>query len=167
MILVLEQWLDIVSDQIVSVGNGHHPITLVNPQIVNGGQTAAVIFNVGFETLASLEGGTVPIKIIQTSDPAFIERIALASNTQSRILGRDLRANDHIQTRLSATVADLGYFYRRKRGERRPSQFDKEIDALRAGQLVLRTSMESRPRAKLTPTTSSEIFIALLSIPTS
>ncbi|TPJ42556.1 hypothetical protein FJ434_02190 [Mesorhizobium sp. B2-5-13] len=52
----------------------------------------------------------------------FIERVALASNTQSRILNRDLRANDNIQRQLVECLRPHNYFYVRKRGENAPRQ---------------------------------------------
>ncbi|QRM31343.1 AIPR family protein [Microvirga sp. VF16] len=156
----LNNGLTIVCDQVIAVENGCHPLTLVNPQIVNGGQTAHVVHHVGAETLIALNEGSLPIKIIQTSDTDFIERVALASNTQSRIFGRDLRANDHIQTRLASSISDHGYFYRRKRGEKGPFGL-KIIDALRAGQLILAFICAEPTKSK---TNSNDIFGDLYSL---
>jgi len=126
----LNNGLTIVCDQIMPVANGCHPLTLVNPQIVNGGQTAHVLHSVGSDTLMQRGKGS---KLIETNNAEFTERIGLASNTQSRILGRDLRANDHVQTRLAEIILSHGYFYRRKRGERSPLPTARTIDAARAG----------------------------------
>jgi hypothetical protein len=150
----LNNGLTIVCDQVIAIENGCHPLTLVNPQIVNGGQTAHVIHHVGAETLIALNEGTISVKIIQTSDAELIERIALASNTQSRIFGRDLRANDHIQTRLASSINDNGYFYRRKRGEKAPPGL-KVIDAARAGQLILAFVCAEPTKSK---TNSNDVF---------
>jgi hypothetical protein len=103
----LNNGLTLVCDQIMAIGNCNHPMTLVNPKIVNGGQTANVIFEVGAETLSKLERGAVALKIIETRDESFIERIALASNTQSRISGRDLKAFDPFQEKLAVSIEEL------------------------------------------------------------
>lgn len=133
----LNNGLTIVCDQIIGLENGCHPLTLVNPLIVNGGQTACVIHSVGVSTLKGISAGAVSIKLIETKNAAFIKEIAIASNTQSRIFGRDLRANDHIQGALAASLAIEGYFYMRKRGERAPSDAKDTIDAARIGQIIL------------------------------
>lgn len=95
------------------------------------------------------------VKIIETSDRDLIERIAIGSNTQNRIFGRDLRANDDIQTRLATSLGELGYFYRRKRGEQPPLPSLRIIDALRVGQLLLAYSGADPTKAK---TGTNDIF---------
>jgi hypothetical protein len=151
----LNSGLTLVCDQILSLANGRHPLTMVNPQIVNGCQTASVIQAVGTGTLADLESGYVQIKIIETDDKAFIERIALASNTQSRILSRDLRANDHFQRQLAECLRPRNYFYARKRGELPPREGMEIIDAARTGQLMLSYVCGDPTKSK---TNSNDIF---------
>ena len=151
----LNNGLTIVADQVITVENGCHPITLVNPQIVNGAQTAKVIFFVGADTLTGLSNGTIAIKLIESSNRSFIEKIAIASNTQSRIFGRDLRANDHIQTKLASAVGSYGYFYKRKRGEEVPRNTAGTIDSARAGQLILAYLHSDPVKSK---TNSNDIF---------
>jgi hypothetical protein len=151
----LNNGLTIVADQVITIENGCHPITLVNPQIVNGAQTAKVVFHVGAETLTGLSNGTIAIKLIESSNRAFIEKIAIASNTQSRIFGRDLRANDHIQTKLASAIATYGYFYKRKRGEEVPRNSVGNIDSARAGQLLLAYVHGDPVKSK---TNSNDIF---------
>lgn len=109
----LNSGITIVCDQILSNPNGYHSIHMVNPQIVNGCQTASVIQAVSVETMRDLRGGQISVRIIETSDPSFVERIARASNTQSRILSRDLRAHDTFQLQLAECLRNYGYFYRR------------------------------------------------------
>ncbi|MBA1140512.1 AIPR family protein [Mesorhizobium neociceri] len=151
----LNSGLTIVCEQIVSVANGRHPITMVNPQIVNGCQTATVIHAVSTGTMADLDNGYVHVKIIETNDSTFIERVALASNTQSRILNRDLRANDNIQRQLVECLRPHNYFYVRKRGENAPRPGMRMIDAARAGQLVLAYLCGEPTKSK---TNSNDIF---------
>jgi hypothetical protein len=151
----LNSGLTIVCDQILSVANGRHPITMVNPQIVNGCQTASVIHAVATGTMADLKAGYVSVKIIETDDKSFIERVALASNTQSRILNRDLRANDQLQRQLVECLRPLNYFYVRKRGENSPKPGMKNIDAAHAGQLMLSYLCGEPTKSK---TNSNDIF---------
>jgi hypothetical protein len=151
----LNAGLTIVCDQIVSQANGRHPISMVNPQIVNGCQTATVIHEVGTSTIVDLSEGRVQIKIIETRDPTFVERIALASNTQSRILSRDLRANDALQRQLVECLKQHGYTYIRKRGEQPATSTAKCIGSARVGQLMLAYLCGEPTKSK---TDSNEIF---------
>lgn len=157
----LNSGLTIVCDRIVSLANGHHPLAMINPQIVNGCQTAAVIYSVAANTLHGVGDGYVNLKIIETTDETFIEQVALASNTQSRILNRDLRANDPLQHELAICLRREGYFYRRKRGEVSPNEESMTIDAGRVGQLML-AYVEGDPTRSKTDT--SEIFGELYDI---
>lgn len=152
---LLNSGLTIVCDKIASLANGHHPLTLVNPQIVNGCQTAAVIHAVSQNTINGLNKGSVQVRIIQTSNPELIEKIALASNTQSRILSRDLRTNDPLQQKLAAALKPYGYFYRRKRGEQNLESRLEIIDSARAGQLLLAYVCGEPVKSK---TSSNNIF---------
>jgi hypothetical protein len=131
----LNNGITIVCDQVIGLRNGCHSINLKNPKIVNGGQTARVLF----ETLTNLlakEGGAISVKIIETADESFIEKIAISSNSQSRIFGRDLRAFDPLQEKLALSVGRLGFVYKRKRSEKTDEGL-KTIDMARAGQLLL------------------------------
>ncbi|WP_454745603.1 AIPR family protein [Ciceribacter selenitireducens] len=151
----LNSGLTIVCEQILSNPNGCHPIHMVNPQIVNGCQTATVIQNVYMETLRNLKGGFIQVKIIETKSPEFVERIALASNTQSRILSRDLRAHDTFQLQIAECLRSLGYFYCRKRGEKCATKGLEVLDSARVGQLMLAYVCGEPTKSK---TNSNEIF---------
>lgn len=151
----LNNGIVICCDQILGVTNGCHPLQLVNPQIVNGGQTARVVHDEYSLLVKNDEAGSVLVKIVETKDKEFIERIAIASNTQSRILSRDLRAIDVIQKKIAISVSRLGYFYMRKRGEKVAEAVNGVIDSLRAGQLLLAYVARDPVRSK---TNSNEIF---------
>ncbi|WP_454849138.1 AIPR family protein [Rhizobium binxianense] len=151
----LNSGLTIVCDQILSNSNGRHPIHMVNPQIVNGCQTASVIQGVYSGTMRDLKTGYIQVKIIETNNPKFVERIALASNTQSRILSRDLRAHDTFQLQIAECLRSFGYFYCRKRGEKPPINTLTTLDAARAGQLMLAYVCGEPTKSK---TNSNEIF---------
>jgi AIPR protein len=152
---LLNNGMTIVCDQMIMMKGGCFPIKLVNPQIVNGGQTAVVIHSIGASPPSSFARGSINVKFIETSDPDLIERIAIGSNTQNRIFGRDLRANDDIQLRLASSLSAHGYFYRRKRGEQPQNPRMRMIDAIRAGQLILAYSIGEPTKAK---TATNDVF---------
>jgi hypothetical protein len=137
------------------MGTGNHSLRLVNPKIVNGGQTARVIYNVGSEILGRLGDGSVAVKIVETNDQGIIESIAIASNTQSRIGGRDLKAFDPLQEKLALGLRRFGFFYRRKRGDKLTGEQLPEIDMARAGQILLAFVAGEPTKCK---TSSNEIF---------
>jgi hypothetical protein len=152
---LLNNGMTIVCDQMVMVFGGCFPIKLVNPQIVNGGQTAVVIHSVGMSPPKRFSAGSINVKFVETSDAELIERIAIGSNTQNRIFGRDLRANDDVQLRLASSLSAHGYFYRRKRGEQAPHPRMRMIDAIRAGQLILAYAIGEPAKAK---TGTNDVF---------
>jgi hypothetical protein len=152
---LINNGMTIVCDQMLLTAGGCFPIKLINPQVVNGGQTAVVVWTIGANPPSDFGQGSINVKIIETSDADLIERIAIGSNTQNRIFGRDLRANDDVQTRLATSLGAHGYFYQRKRGEQAPSQSLRPIDALRAGQLILAYANGDPTKAK---TGTNEIF---------
>ncbi len=117
--------------------SGGFPVTLHRPQIVNGRQTTETIFAAYRQDPTGVGEVTVTVRVIQTSDPDFIEEVSVATNSQSRIGSRDLRANSAIARKLAAGLERLGYCYVRKRGEKSCQTAEKTIDALKAGQLIL------------------------------
>ncbi|MES0809140.1 AIPR family protein [Roseibium sp. SCPC15] len=151
----LNSGVTIVCDQILSMANGCHPFKMVNPQIVNGCQTASVLHSVSEATLADLSHGSVRVRIIQTTNPELIKKIARASNLQSRIGSRDLRANDDFQIQLAEDLRSFGFYYKRKRGSDRIPSGLVPIDSLRVGQMLLAYTCGEPTKAK---TNSQEIF---------
>jgi hypothetical protein len=133
--------------------SGGFPVTLHRPQIVNGRQTAETIFSVFRQGDSEIGSVTVFVRVIETSKPSLIEEISVATNSQSRIGARDLRANHPIARKLGAGLHRLGYHYVRKRGEISTLPPEKTIDALKAGQLILAYSKGLPEKAK-TDTTS-------------
>lgn len=117
--------------------SGGFPVTLHRPQIVNGRQTAETLFSVFRDGVAGIEDVTVFVRVIETSAPSLIEDVSVATNSQSRIGARDLRANHPIAKKLAAGLHIHGFHYVRKRGETSELPPEKTIDALKAGQLIL------------------------------
>ncbi|UVO30160.1 AIPR family protein [Bradyrhizobium arachidis] len=132
--------------------SGGFPVTLHRPQIVNGRQTAETIFAVCGKP-SSAADLTVAIRVIETSDPDLIEEISIATNSQSRIGARDLRANSSIAKKLGAGLERLGYSYVRKRGETSLRPPEKTIDALKGAQLIL-AYLKGLPEKAKTDTSS-------------
>jgi hypothetical protein len=128
--------------------SGGFPITLHRPQIINGRQTAETIFETYRENAAICEDVAVFVRVIETSDGNLIEEISVATNNQSRIGSRDLRANSAIARKLASGLRQLGYYYVRKRGEQSELPAEKTIDALKAGQLILAYVSEQPEKAK-------------------
>jgi hypothetical protein len=133
--------------------SGGFPVTLHRPQIINGRQTTETIFQMHRENPRACEDVIVFLRVIETSDPTLIEEISVATNNQSRIGSRDLRANSSIARKLASGLDHLGYYYVRKRGELSTLSADRTVDALKAGQLVLAYARGEPEKAK-TDTTS-------------
>jgi AIPR protein len=99
-------------------------LKLINPQIVNGCQTAFTIqrfMEDGPDGRQALSGVSVLARIIQTKSESGLalngERIARFTNSQNAITERDLRANDQVQELLQRKFGARDYFYERKNGE--------------------------------------------------
>jgi hypothetical protein len=133
--------------------SGGFPITLHRPQIVNGRQTAETIFAVHRDRSSRVGNVTVTVRVIETSDPELIEEVSIATNSQSRIGARDLRANSSIAKKLGSGLDRLGYYYVRKRGEVSLLSPEKTIDALKAAQLIL-AYLKGLPEKAKTDTSS-------------
>jgi hypothetical protein len=148
----LNNGITIVCDKYLYQSGGF-PVTLHRPQIVNGRQTAETIFSVFREHDSHVGDVTVFVRVIETSTPSLIEEISVATNSQSRIGARDLRANHPIARKLGAGLHRLGYYYVRKRGELSSLPLERTIDALKAGQLIL-AYLKGLPEKAKTDTSS-------------
>lgn len=102
-------------------------IIMLNPQMINGGQTAYVLSRIydlqKDNDFSVFEGKEVMLKvIILTSEKElnieFIEQISNATNQQTRVEEADRRSNDKIQLYIEEKLYDaFGHFYERKKGE--------------------------------------------------
>jgi len=102
-------------------------VIMLNPQIINGGQTAYVLSKIYEDQKdddhSIFNGKEVMLKVIVLSDKTelnidFIEQISNATNQQTRVEEADRRSNDKIQLAIESAIFDrFGYFYERKRGE--------------------------------------------------
>jgi hypothetical protein len=106
---------------------------VVNPQIINGGQTAFTLSKLYEETLEKGDQNKiflnkeVILKIITFSEDEgmseknkrkLIEEVSKATNQQSPVVEADRRSNDNIQIEIQENIYNtFGYFYERKKGE--------------------------------------------------
>ena len=105
--LVCDQY-DVVDDP----DNTH--LKLTNLQIVNGCQTTMSLASIACEGRLQ-DNVEVLVKVYQTTDPSFVNRIVLTTNNQNAISSRDLKANDSIQIDYQRAFEQLyGLRYERK-----------------------------------------------------
>jgi hypothetical protein len=109
-------------------------IFLVNPQIINGGQTAYTLSRI-YDRLDPdkkeevFAGKEVLVKAIALTDRGdattdeerritFIERISMATNSQTLVTSADRKSGDTLHSQIQAALFDrYGLLYERKRGE--------------------------------------------------
>ena len=99
---------------------GNWRVQVDDLQIVNGGQTARTVQRVTAETGVPLDDAEVLVRIYELppGDNGFVDAITFATNSQSPVDLRDLRANDPRQRALAESIRALGFDYRLKREER-------------------------------------------------
>ena len=99
--------------------NSDYQVKVENLQIVNGGQTCMTIF----KTLENMEpnriskDASVLIRLykLPKDNQDIVMQITFATNSQNPVDLKDLKANHQKQQQLEASIAALGYAYRRKR----------------------------------------------------
>lgn len=99
-----------------------HRVLVEGLQIINGGQTCKTIQ----ATLSGLQGDAANLDIafvlvrlyqITEESSALASTITYTTNSQNPVDLRDLRSNDRIQQQLELSISQLGYTYRRQRGD--------------------------------------------------
>ncbi|MDO8609079.1 MAG: AIPR family protein [bacterium] len=120
--------ITLVCDSSKIVRNPKKPyIHIYNAQIVNGCQTATTLFN-AYKDKKLRTDIRVLVKIFSTKDEQFVNKITEATNNQTSISTRDLRANDKAQILIEKYFKEkYGYFYERKRGQYKNSNINKNI----------------------------------------
>jgi hypothetical protein len=99
----------------------HHPfknhISLVRPQVVNGGQTMRILHRCFLSgTLKSDVHAAVRV-ITTGKDKEFASNVAVNLNNQTRVDNTYLRSNDPRIVQLLHSISTLGYFLERRAGE--------------------------------------------------
>jgi hypothetical protein len=127
--------------------SGDFQVKVENLQIINGGQTCMTIFKT-LHTRDYAPDGYVLIRLYQLSSDNndFIQRITFATNNQNPVDLRDLRSNDAKQHSLQIDINQLGFFYRRKRGDSVTTI--KDISSSTAAQAILAIWRHQPHRAK-------------------
>lgn len=100
---------------------GNYPVRVSDMQIVNGGQTARTIQQVAKEIgPEEIKAAEVLVRIyeLKKDDDELINEITVATNSQTPVEIRDLKANESNQKDLSHSISSLGYTYRTKREDR-------------------------------------------------
>lgn len=119
----------------------HHQVRVQGLQIINGGQTSktiqATLAALTDDERAGLEHAFVLVRLYQVDENfgSLVQTITYATNSQNPVDLRDLRSNDPLQRKLELSMKELGYDYRRQRGEG-PSN-PKEISVATAAEAVL------------------------------
>jgi len=153
----LNNGIKLVCESIMTTG-GAHPVHLVNPQVVNGLQTANVLFAHAMSPSVEMEETSIWVHITETRDPELAKRIALATNSQQRISNRDLRANDELQIKLERELKKKGFTYLRKQGETSKSPAGQTIDPVRLGQIILAYLLDMPEKSKTSALIFSDLY---------
>lgn len=130
-------------------------VRMVNPQIVNGGQTSHALFEAARVDIGRIYDVKLLLRVIETGDRPFTNSIAEATNSQTPIRSRDIRSNDSIQIRIENALIGHSYFYERKNDQHIAQAADSRIDAVKLGQIILAYVLREPDRAK---TSSNRIF---------
>ena len=104
-------------------------LILINPQIVNGGQTITTIYSVWDKNRIN-NNSEVIIRVYRQSyeDTETYERtieIVSALNSQNKVNPSDLKSNDHVQVMISKQLSKHNYNYFRKREKNSKSSTSK------------------------------------------
>ena len=152
----LNNGITIVCDRMDYQPRSANPkVRMVNPQIVNGGQTSHALFEAARSDLSRIYDVKLLLRVIETADRAFTNRVAEATNSQTPIRSRDIRSNDSIQIRIENALFGHGYFYERKNDQHIEQPAEVRIDAVKLGQIILAYVLREPDRAK---TSSNKIF---------
>ncbi|WP_143874512.1 AIPR family protein, partial [Nostoc linckia] len=130
-------------------------LEMVNPQIVNGGQTSHALFEAARSDVFRISDVKLIVRVIETGDRVFTNRVAEATNSQTPIRSRDIRSNDNIQIKIENSLLSEGYFYERKNDQHIDQLSSYRIDAVKLGQVILSCVLREPDKAK---TSSNKIF---------
>jgi hypothetical protein len=120
-------------------------------QVINGGQTCKTIQSALAEMAGGLENlgaATVLVRLYELpgEEQDLVRNITYATNSQNPVDLRDLRSNDVRQRQLEASMEELGFVYRRHRGD--ATSRSEEITTATAAEAVLSVWRERPQQAK-------------------
>ncbi len=143
----LNNGITIVADKIYPDPFNHN-WEIENLQIINGQQTVRMLYE-ALRDKKIKNNIIILCRLYETSDPALINKIAKATNTQSSIGGRDLMSNEPEQIAIEKVFAKLHYYYERQRGQVKPNKkFKKEINSKKLAQISLAVICEKPSLAR-------------------
>ena len=140
------------------VAAGAQPIHVTNAQVINGLQTANVLFEFAKTRPDQAANAAVLVHITVTTDAKLVTNIALATNSQQRIGSRDLRSNDPLQIKLGRELKRKGFRYLRKQGEISDVPMAQTIDSLRLGQIIVAYKLGQPDKAKISNAIFGDLY---------
>lgn len=123
-------------------------LNLESFQIVNGAQTSHSLFEAYRNGTENLGNVVLMVRVYATERSDIAERVAVATNSQARIQGRDLRANTSIMKAVELAFREHDYYFERKRNMHADKPEDKRVDALKLGQIILAFDIKEPDKAK-------------------
>lgn len=105
-------------------------------QIVNGAQTSYSLFRASQNPFADLSQITLLLRIYETERADISNKVAVATNSQARIMPRELRSNDNIQIKYEMLFLENDIVYERKKSLDTSDDGRLRIDALKCGQII-------------------------------
>ena len=130
-------------------------IEIQNLQIVNGAQTSHALFEAFQLNPEAVRNVLILVKIFETKINGLSNKVAISTNSQTRINNRDLMSNNIIQINYESLLSSYGFYYERKKNQHSDKPLSLRIDALRLGQVILAFRLRQPERAK---TMSDKIF---------
>ena len=124
----LNNGISLICDKYVITDNvpGQKNIEIVNPQIINGGQTTKTLVNLKKDIESGLFSEEVHkifrnvellIRIYETSDKEIINKITIGTNTQNAISKQDLQANNNNSQTVQSYFEEQKYGLEIKKNE--------------------------------------------------
>lgn len=129
-------------------GHVNPTLRLENFQIVNGAQTSHSLIEAYRQSPNEFENVVVMVRVYATEREDIAERVAVTTNSQAKILRRDLRANHPTLKKLELALKERGFYFERKRNMHSIKPLPKRIDALKLGQIVLSYYLLEPDKAK-------------------
>jgi hypothetical protein len=142
-------------------------VILIQPQIVNGGQTAWAVHDAcealnqtgGLENLS----GSILVKAIRTTSANLVKEITSATNTQNPITPRDMLADTALQVSIQNAFDDFGpveaktpILYEHKRGQ---------FEMLQRADSHGRYRIKAKQYRRIENEFAGQLYLALLGLP--
>lgn len=150
----LNNGITIVSDS-ATPDSDKGVIKIKNLQIVNGQQTARILYD-SFRKKELKEEVKVLCRVYTGGGEDFVNKIAKATNNQISVGNRDLMSNDPKQIAIAELFQKFGIFYERQREQKKPEKFIDILSSKRLAQVSL--SLISRKPSIAMKNKENEMF---------